>query len=170
MARSENWLAIVFAWHASLKVLESSLWAVPAQRSILRGILSYRTVSAKPALLDTVMCIDIVIHYVTLPVSSLSQLRRAHLPTTGRSGAAACRGGATSARRLSPLGARSCARIAGQSHDRFQGLFDSAARRCAREPLPGFSATLERAHPGDALRLQEQRRTGAGGFVGSTTK
>ena len=33
---------------------------------------------------------------------------------------------------------------------------------------PGVEASLERANPGDASALQEQRHTGAGGFVRSS--
>jgi len=41
---------------------------------------------------------------------------------------------------------------------------------CACEFLPRFRTALERAHTSDPLRPQEQRHTGAGGFVWSTAK
>jgi hypothetical protein len=46
----------------------------------------------------------------------------------------------------------------------------SSVRRRRREPLPCLGATQQRAHTGDSLRFQQERRTGAGSLVGSSAE
>ena len=53
---------------------------------------------------------------------------------------------------------------------RAEGRRDRLIDRRSCEFFPSFGAALERAHPGDPLGFQEQRRTGAGGFVRSTAE
>src|SRR6266446_9967531 len=51
-----------------------------------------------------------------------------------------------------------------------RGSAPGSVRGCACEFLPRFRTAPERAHTSDPLRLQEQRHTGARGFVWSTAK
>src|SRR6266853_5305653 len=51
-----------------------------------------------------------------------------------------------------------------------RGSAPGSVRGCACEFLPRFRTAPERAHTSNPLRPQEQRRTGARGFVWSTAK